>query len=33
MKEKTLFTLFVDRLRDMTLPTPAQVEKFLISAC
>jgi hypothetical protein len=31
-RKKLFFTLFIDRLRNMTLPTPAQVEKFLIGA-
>lgn len=31
-KEKIFFTLFIDRLRDMTLLTLVQVENFLSSA-
>ena len=31
-KEKIFFTLFIDRLRDMTLLTLVQIENFLSSA-
>jgi hypothetical protein len=31
-REQLFFTSSIDRVRDMTLPTPAQVDKFLIEA-